>query len=52
LTLVRQVSFTLLMTRLDRSNTAQYERNRSIGPLVRALGRETSGVQLRPWDND
>ena len=43
---MRQVSFTLLMTRRSESNPAQYERNRRFGHLVRALGREASGAKL------
>lgn len=43
---MRQVSFTLLMARRCDSNTAQYERNRSFGHLVHALGRAAGGAKL------
>lgn len=43
---MRQVSFTLLMTRRCDSNPAQYERNRRFGHLVHALGRAASGAKL------
>lgn len=43
---MRQVSFTLLMACRCDSNTAQYERNRSFGHLVHALGRAAGGAKL------
>lgn len=43
---MRQVSFTLLMTRRCDSNPAQYERNRRFGHLVHALGRAAGGAKL------
>jgi hypothetical protein len=43
---VRQVSFTLLMTRRCDSNPAQYERNRRFGHLVHVLGRSAGGAKL------
>jgi hypothetical protein len=43
---VRQVSFTLLMTRRCDSNPAQYERNRRFGHLVYVLGRSAGGARL------
>jgi hypothetical protein len=43
---VRQVSFTLLMTRRSDSNPAQYERNRRFGHLVHALARAGGGAKL------
>lgn len=43
---MRQVSFTLLMTRRCDSNPAQYERNRRFGHLVHALGRAADGAKL------
>jgi hypothetical protein len=43
---VRQVSFTLLMTRRCDSNPAQYERNRRFGHLVHALARVGDGAKL------
>lgn len=43
---MRQVSFTLLMTRHCDSNPAQYERNRRFGHLVHALGRAAGGAKL------
>ena len=43
---MRQVSFTLLITRHCDSNPAQYERNRRFGPVVLVLGREASGAKL------
>jgi hypothetical protein len=43
---VRQVSFTLLMTRRCDSNPAQYERNRRFGHLVYVLGRSAGGAKL------
>ena len=43
---MRQVSFTLLMTRRCDSNPAQYERNRRFGHLVHVLGRSADGAKL------
>lgn len=43
---MRQVSFTLLMTRRCDSNPAQYERNRRVGHLVHALARAGGGAKL------
>lgn len=43
---MRQVSFTLLMTRRCDSNPAQYERNRRFGHLVHALARSGGGAKL------
>ena len=43
---MRQVSFTLLMTRRCDSNPAQYERNRRFGHLVHVLGRSAGGAKL------
>ena len=43
---MRQVSFTLLMTRRCDSNPAQYERNRRFGHLVYVLGRSAGGAKL------
>lgn len=43
---MRQVSFTLLITRHYDSNPAQYERNRRVGPVVLVLGRAASGAKL------
>ena len=43
---MRQVSFTLLMTRRCDSNPAQYERNRRFGHLVHVLGRSAAGAKL------
>ena len=43
---MRQVSFTLLMTRRCDSNPAQYERNRRFGHLVHALARAGGGAKL------
>ena len=43
---MRQVSFTLLMTRRCDSNPAQYERNRRFGHLVKVLGRSAGGAKL------
>jgi hypothetical protein len=43
---VRQVSFTLLMTRRCDSNPAQYERNRRFGHLVHVLSRSANGAKL------
>jgi hypothetical protein len=43
---VRQVSFTLLMTRRCDSNPAQYERNRRFGHLVHVLSRSAGGAKL------
>ena len=43
---MRQVSFTLLMTRRCDSNPAQYERNRRFGHLVHVLGRSVGGAKL------
>ena len=43
---MRQVSFTLLMTRRCDSNSAQYERNRRFGHLVHVLGRSAGGAKL------
>ena len=45
---VRQDSFTLLMTCFCDSNPAQYERNRKFGHLVHALGRSAVGAKLDP----
>ena len=43
---MRQVSFTLLMTRHCDSNLAQYERNSRFGHLVHALARSGNGAKL------
>ena len=43
---MRQVSFTLLITRRCDSNPAQYERNRRFGHLAFVLGRSTGGAKL------
>jgi hypothetical protein len=43
---VRQVSFTLLITRRCDRNPAQYERNRRFGHLVHVLDRPISGAKL------
>ena len=43
---MRQVSFTLLMTRRCDSNPAQYERNSRFGHLVHVLGRSAGGAKL------
>ena len=43
---MRQVSFTLLITRSFDSNPAQYERNRRFGHLVHVLGRSAAGATL------
>ena len=43
---MRQVSFTLLMTRRCDSNPAQYERNRRFGHLVHVLSRSAGGAKL------
>lgn len=43
---VRQISFTLLMACRCDSHTAQYERNRSFGHLVDALGRAAGGAKV------
>ena len=43
---MRQVSFTLLMTRRCDSNPAQYERNRRFGHLVHVLTRSSGGAKL------
>ena len=43
---MRQVSFTLLITRRCDSNPAQYERNRRFGHLVYVLGRSAVGAKL------
>ena len=43
---MRQVSFTLLITRRCDRNPAQYERNRRFGHLVHVLDRPISGAKL------
>ena len=45
-TVVRRVSFTLLITCFCDSNPAQYERNRRFGHLVHAVGRSAVGAKL------
>ena len=43
---MRQVSFTLLMTRRCNGNPAQYERNRRFRHLVYVLGWKANGAKL------